>query len=516
MKPGLLRFFITVTVMLPTMIEIIDISIVNVSLDHIRGSLSAGIDESTWTITSYLVSNAVIIPMSGWLSRLFGRKRYLIYSITLFTFSSFFCGLAWNLPSLIVFRVLQGIGGGGLQPVSQSILLETYPPEQHGKAMGIFGIGVMFGPIMGPIMGGLISDNWSWRWIFLINIPFGILAIILAAYFIKDPPYMKRTKMRIDYIGLALLVLTVGTLQIVLDKGEQSNWFDSTYIIAGVAISLVALCAFLIVEYYSDRPIINLKSFRNVSFSTGNIMMFFTFMCYFSSIVLLPIYLQTILGYTSTLAGFVLGPGGVATLVTMPLVGRFLHKTNPKNFIVAGLVLNTLGALELSRLNLTTDFATVNFLRIILGAGVGMIFVPLTTMTLSTVPKEEMGNATGIYNFLRNCGGSFGVAIVTTVFARRAQFHHARLGEHLTPYDAALRHSLGGVSLPLPDSGVGPYGFDMSTLALLDRQLDVQSMMLSFNDAFYVSFVLMLFVFPLVLLLKRQKHGAPGPAMAHE
>jgi len=512
MNKKYLRLFITITVMLPTMIEIIDISIVNVSLDHIRGSLSAGIDEATWTITSYLVSNAVIIPMSGWLSRLFGRKRYLIYSITLFTVSSFFCGLAWSLPSLIVFRVLQGIGGGGLQPVSQSILLETYPPSEHGKAMGIFGIGIMFG----PIMGGFISDNWTWRWIFLINIPFGILAVILAAYFIVDPPYMKRTKMKIDYAGLMLLVLTVGALQMVLDKGEQDNWFDSTYITITAAISFIAFLAFLITEYYSDKPIINLRSFKNVSFSSGNLMMFFTFMSYFSSIVLLPIYLQTILGYTSTLAGFVLGPGGIATLFVMPLVGRFLHKTNPKNFIVVGLILNAIGAYELSHLNLTTDFATVAFLRVILGAGVGMIFVPLTTMTLSTIPKEDMGNATGIYNFLRNVGGSFGVAIVTTVFSRRGQFHHARLGEHLSPYSTKLQNTLGSINLPLPDSGVGPYGFDKSTLALLGKQLDLHSTMLAFNDAFYVGFVLMLFVFPLVLLLKRVKHDQGGPAVMHE
>jgi DHA2 family multidrug resistance protein len=303
------KWLVALTVMLPTLIEIIDTSVVNVSLDHIRGSLSAGIDESTWTITSYLVSNAIIIPMTGWLSRYFGRKRYMIASISLFTLSSLFCGFAWSLESLVLFRVLQGIGGGALQPLSQSILLETFPQKQHGMAMAIFGVGIMFGPIIGPLLGGWITDNWSWHWIFFINIPIGIISILLVAFVIIDPPYMKRMKMKIDYWGLAFLAIALGCLQIVLDKGERSDWFSSDFITWLSIISVTSLILFVITELFAEHPIVNLKAFRNVTFSAGNLIMFFAFFNLFGSIVLLPIYLQTLMGYTATLAGVVLGPG---------------------------------------------------------------------------------------------------------------------------------------------------------------------------------------------------------------
>ena len=502
------KWLVTLTVMLPTLIEIIDISIVNVSLDHIRGSLSAGIDESTWAITSYLVSNAVIIPMSGWLSRLMGRKRYLIASISLFTVSSFMCGAAWNLQSLIVFRVLQGIGGGGLQPVSQSILLETYPPRQHGMAMGIFGIGIMFGPILGPILGGVISDNWSWRWIFFINVPFCILAILMTHYVIKDPHYMQKTKMKIDYWGLALLAVGIGCLQMVLDKGERENWFDSGYITWLAVAAAFCLALFVIMELFAEHPIIDLRSFKNVSFTSGNLVMFFTFLSFFSSLVLLPIYLQTLMGYTATLAGFVLGPGGIATLVTMPIAGRLITKVNPKWMVSVGIVINAAAAWMLSNLNLTTDYDTVAWLRVLLGVGVGLIFVPLTTLTLSSVRKEEMGNAAAIYNFLRNLGGSFGVALVTTVVSRRAQFHQARLVEHLTPFDPAYVNALGSSVPQALQYGAGPGAPppDQGGLGLIYRELIRQATMMSFNDAFFITFLVMLAIIPLVLLLKRPRH----------
>ncbi len=316
------KWIITLTVMLPTLIEIIDTSVVNVSLDHIRGSLSAGMDESTWTITSYLVSNAIIIPMTGWLSKFFGRKRYLIISIALFTMSSFLCGSAWNLQSLVFFRILQGIGGGALQPLSQSILLETFPPRQHGIAMAAFGVGIMFGPIIGPLLGGWITDNWSWHWIFFINVPIGIVSVLLTMLFITDPPYMKRARMKIDYWGLALLTTGLGCLQIVLDKGQQENWFSSNFIVWLSIISTVSLVSFVVVELYAEHPIVNLRTFKSRSFSTGNLLMFIGFFNLFASIVLLPIYLQTLMGYTSFLAGFVLGPGGIATLIALPVAGR--------------------------------------------------------------------------------------------------------------------------------------------------------------------------------------------------
>jgi len=505
------RWLITLTVMLPTLIEIVDISIVNVSLDHIRGSLSAGIDESTWAITSYLVSNAIVIPLSGWMARLVGRKRYLIGSITLFTVSSLLCGMAWSLQSLIFFRVLQGIGGGGLQPLSQSILLETYPPKQHGMAMGIFGIGAMFGPILGPILGGTISDNLSWRWIFYINVPIGIIAVLLTAYAIVDPPYMKRKAgMTIDYIGILLLAVGIGALQILLDKGERADWFAADYITVLALVSAACLSVFVVYElYYTDHPVLDLRVMKNVSFTTGNLVMFFAFMCFFSSIVLLPIYLQTLMGYTSTLAGYVLGPGGIATLFTMPIVGKMVSKGHQKKLITIGICLNAYALFMLSGIDLYTDFHTVSFYRIVLGVGIGMIFVPLTTLTLSTVPKEGMGNASAIYNFLRNLGGGFGVALVTTIVSQRAQFHQARLVEHLTVFDKPYRFALDRANGRMIGAGAG-----FSGDSAIFRELQRQASMLSFNDAFYVSAVMMVLVLPMMLLIKKGK-APSGPAAVH-
>ncbi|MDP2277517.1 MAG: DHA2 family efflux MFS transporter permease subunit, partial [Nitrospirota bacterium] len=401
------KWIIALTVMLPTLIEIIDTSVVNVALDHIRGSLSAGIDESTWTITSYLVSNAIIIPMTGWLSRLFGRKRYLIFSISLFTLSSLLCGSAWSLQSLVFFRILQGIGGGALQPISQSILLETFPQRQHGMAMAIFGVGIMFGPIVGPLLGGWITDNWSWNWIFFINIPIGIVSILMVMFFIVDPPYMKRMKMRIDYWGLAFLAIGLGCLQIVLDKGQMEDWFSSGFITWMTIISVSSLVLFVIIEFFAEHPIVNLRAFKNISFSAGNVVMFFAFFNLFGSIVLLPIFLQTLMGYTATLAGVVLGPGGIATLIAMPVAGWLVTKMNPKILLGSGIIIAAYSTHLMSLFNLHADFNTIIWPRVVLGVGMGFLFIPLTTMTMANVKKEDMANASAIYNLLRNLGGSF-------------------------------------------------------------------------------------------------------------
>lgn len=503
------KWLIALTVMLPTLIEIVDTSVVNVALDHIRGSLSAGIDESTWTITSYLVSNAIIIPITGWLSRMFGRKRYLIFSITLFTISSFLCGSAWSLQSLVFFRILQGIGGGALQPISQSILLESFPPRQHGMAMAVFGVGIMFGPIVGPLLGGWITDNWSWHWIFYINIPIGIISILMTMFFITDPPYMKRQAMKIDYWGLALLAVGLGCLQIVLDKGQQDNWFSSNFIATMSIISAVSLILFVIVElFFAEHPVVDLRTFRNISFSTGNVVMFFAFFNLFASIVLLPIYLQTLMGYTATLAGLVLGPGGVATLLAMPIAGRLVTKMNPKGLLAVGIIVSAYSTYLMSRFNLGADFVTLLWPRVVLGVGMGFLFIPLTTLTLSTIKKEDMGNATAIYNLLRNLGGSFGVAFVTTILARRQQFHQNRLGEHLTPFDLPYQSAVEHGAQLLQGKGLDGPMAQYGALAGIYRELLRQASMLSFNDAFYLISVIMICILPLVLLMRRGKGGA--------
>jgi DHA2 family multidrug resistance protein len=504
------KWVVALTVMLPTLIEIIDTSVVNVSLDHIRGSLSAGIDEATWTITSYLVSNAIIIPMTGWLSRVFGRKRYLIFSVALFTTSSLFCGLAWNLMSLVFFRVLQGVGGGALQPLSQSILLETFPRKQHGMAMALFGVGIMFGPIVGPVVGGWITDNWSWHWIFFINIPIGVISIIMILFFIIDPPYMKRMKMKIDYYGLLFLSVGLGCLQIVLDKGQREDWFASGFITWLSLIAVVMLVLFLIVEYFAEHPIVNLKTFRNVSFTTGCLVMFFAFFNLFGSIVLLPIYLQTLMGYTATLAGLVLGPGGLATLIAMPLAGRLVTKVNPKGLLAFGIIVAAYSTHLMSRFNLLADFSAVIWPRIVLGVGMGFLFIPLTTMTMSSVPREDMGNAAAIFNLLRNLGGSFGVAFVTTMVARRAQFHQARLVDHFAPTDGGFQIAANQFSQVLQFKGVSSAAASQAGNATIYGRLLREASMLSFNDAFYLLSVCMALVVPLVFLMRKGRSEAPA------
>ncbi len=498
------RGLIAFTVMLPTLIEIIDTSIVNVSLDHIRGSLSAGYDEATWTITAYLVSNAIVIPMAGWLAKLIGRKNYQIASIALFTFSSFMCGSSWSLSSLVFFRVLQGIGGGGLVPISQSILLESFPREKHGQAMAIFGLGAMVGPIVGPLLGGWITDTLSWRWIFYINIPIGIIAIIMNILVINDPPYMKRQKMKIDYWGLLFLSVGLGALQFMLDKGESEDWFESRLILTVGVISAVSLVLLVINEYYSEHPIVNLKLFRDRTFTSGATVMFFVFLNLFGSIVLLPIYLQMMMGYTSFYAGLVLGPGGIATLFAMPIVGKFIGRVNPKRFLILGICVCALSTYMMSRFNLTTDFWTFVWPRVLLGFGMGMTFIPLTTLTLSHIPKERMTEATSVYNLLRNLGGSVGIAFTTTILSRRSQLHQTRLVEHLSPFDPSYSIYRDKIASFLGTKGLPAAGAD----GMMYRELIRQSTTLAFTDAFLIICILILSVLPLVLIMQWQK--APG------
>ncbi len=503
------KWLVAVTVMMPTLMVIIDTSVVNVSLDHIRGSLSAGIDEATWSITSYLAANAVIVPMTGWLSRFFGRKRYLLFSVTLFTLSSLLCGIAWNIQSLIVFRIFQGLAGGSLQPISQSILLETFPPAQHGMAMAIFGMGIMFGPVIGPLMGGWITDNWSWHWIFYINIPIGIVSTVLSLLFIKDPPYMMRTAVKIDYWGLVFLILWVGCLQMILDRGQREDWFASQFIILLTIITAVSLIFFVITELIVDYPIVELRALKNYSFCLGNVVIFFVLVNLFGSIVLLPIYLQSLMGYTATLSGFVLGPGGIAILVTMPIIGQLITRFNPKYIVGLGIVVTAYSTLMMSRFNMTADFWTVLWPRVIMGMGIGMIFIPLTTLTLSSIRKEEMGNATSIYNLVRNLGGGLGVAFVSTLLSRRSQFHQNRLIEHLTPYDMTYQWSSQQAADAMVQRGMETSIAPSGGLGLIYDQLLKQAYMMSFNDVFYFLSVMIICMLPLIAFMKHIRHEAP-------
>lgn len=505
------KWIIALAVVMPTLLEVIDTSVVNVSLDHIRGSLSAGIDEATWTITAYLVSNAIIIPLTGWLGRLFGRKRYLIFSVLLFTASSFMCGSARTLSALIFFRIIQGIGGGALQPISQAILFESFPPAEYGMAMALFGIGVMVGPIVGPVLGGWITDNWTWNWIFYINIPIGIISVIMIMLFIQDPPYLKRVREKIDYWGLGLIVVGIGCLQVVLDKGQREDWFSSAFIMRLAAVSLISLIAFVFVELKSREPILNLREFKDVSFTSANIIQCSAFFVLFGCILLLPLFVQQLLGYNAFLAGMVLAPGGVATLFTMPVAGKLIQRYNPKAVLASGIVITAYSVLIMSRFNLYIDYRTISLSRIVMGVGMGLVFVPLASMAFSTIKKEEMGNATSIFNLLRNIAGSFGVATMTTLLARRAQFHQFRFGERLNPFNYEYQMGVyrAGEVLAVKTGQATP----ALANGVIYQGLLKQSALFSFTDAFYFSTVILICILPVVLLLKRPKHGIASAAV---
>jgi len=501
---GVNKWIVALSVVLPTLLEVIDTSVVNVSLGHIRGSLSAGLDESTWAITAYLVSNAIIIPLTGWLSRFFGRKRYLIFSVSLFTFSSFMCGSSRSLSNLVFFRVLQGIGGGALQPLSQAILLEAFPPAEYGMAMALFGVGILVGPIVGPVLGGWITDNWSWNWIFYINIPLGIISLIMIMLFIKDPSYLKKIGEKIDYWGIALVVVGLGCLQVVLDKGQRLDWFSSASIVRLAVVSAVCLVLFIIVELKTSEPVVNLREFKDISFSGANIIQFTVFFVLFGSIILLPIFLQQLMGYNAFLAGLALAPGGIASMLAMPIAGRLVSRINPKIVLACGLLTTAYSVFTMARFNLYVDFDTVVWSRIIMGLGMGMVFVPLTTMAFTTIKKEEMGNATSIFSLLRNLGGSFGVAFVTTLLARRAQFHQFRFSEHLNPFDPRYQISAYKAMNILGPKAQG--AANSAANGVIYQQLIRESSLFSFIDVFYISTVIMLCILPLVFLLKQTKN----------
>lgn len=499
------KWLITLTVMIPTFMEIVDTSVANVALPHMQGSLNAGTDEITWVLTSYLVSNAVVLPMTGWFARLFGRKNFLITCIILFTISSFLCGAAPTLGALIFFRVVQGAAGGALIPISQAILMETFPPWQQGMAMAIFGVGAMFGPIIGPTLGGWITDNMNWRWIFYINIPVGIFAVIMAKFFIFDPSYLKRVKMRIDYWGLALLTIGLGSLQVVLDKGQQEDWFNSSFIIAFAVITVLALLILLYVELTHPHPIVNLRLFKDISFSSGNFIMFIVGFCLYGSIVMIPLFLQTLMGYNATMAGMVLAPGGVATLIAMPFVGVVIQRYDGRWVVLAGLILGAYSMFLMQGFTLEASYWAFVWPRIILGVALGMIFVPLTTVTLSTISKVEMGNATGIFNLLRNIGGSVGIATAATLLSRFSQVYQNNLAGHVNPYNPVTQLRLAELQQAAIAKGLDPVTAKEAALAVLYGTVQRQAGMLAYNHIFWIIGLAFLVIVPFLLLLKKPK-----------
>jgi len=495
------------TVMLATFMEVLDTSVANVALPHIAGDLSASVDESTWVLTSYLVSNAIILPMGGWFSMLFGRKRFYMICVALFTASSFLCGLAPSLGMLVFFRVLQGIGGGALQPMAQAILVETFPREKHGTAMAVFGMGVVLAPIVGPTLGGWITDNYSWRWIFFINIPVGLVALALTALLIFDPPYLVRKawgSLHIDYIGLGLLATGLGALEVMLDEGQREDWFSSHFIVAFAVIMAVCLVSVVFWELRQKEPVIDFRILKDRNYMLATVSMLVLGFVLYASTALLPLFLQTLLGYTATLSGLVLSPGGLVVLLCMPLVGMLLRRYQARWLVIFGVAVSATGLFYMSRFNLEVDYRTAVWARVVQSTGFAFLFVPISVVAFAFIPKERTNYATGLFNLARNIGGSSGIAAVTTLLARRGQFHQQVLTAHLTPYDPVYQEALARAAGMLhlqgasaPDAAIGAQGLLYGTVLR-------QSSMLAFGDAFWAMSVLFVAIVPLMLLIRRK------------
>jgi len=504
--PGFYKWLVVLAVMSGTILQVIDTSAVNVALPHIAGDLGAGIDESTWVLTSYLVSNGIVLPLTGWLGIHFGRKRFFMFSLFLFITSSMLCGMSPNLPTLVVCRILQGAGGGALVPVSQAILMETFPPAQQGMAMAMFGVGVMFGPIVGPTLGGYITDNYDWRWIFYINLPIGIAAILLVYFFIKDPPYLKKQKAgSFDLMGFAILCIAVGLLQVVLDKGEREDWFNTDWIVYCIIVSLISFVIFTIYELYVVKePIVDLRVFKDNNFRIGTFIMFNLGLGLYGGIALIPLYLQNLMGYDAYKAGLSTAPAGLATIVAMQIAGIAMRFIDSRIIIGVGMLISALGYHSMSSFNLDSSFYVVAFYRIIQGFGMGLIFVPLTTTILSYIPKEKMGNATGVYNFSRNMGGSIGISIVITLLSRRGQYHQTCLVHNYTPFNWVFNERLNSLVSTLTHISSDPFTASKQALSLIYGQVLEHASMLSYNDCFWLIAVDFICLAPLLILLKKR------------
>ncbi|HKV38922.1 MAG TPA: DHA2 family efflux MFS transporter permease subunit [Blastocatellia bacterium] len=509
--PSVNPWIIAGAVMLATFMEVLDGSVANVALPHIAGSLSAGLDEATWVLTSYLVSNAIILPATGWLSSFFGRKRLLIICIVIFTLSSITAGAAMSLGMLVFARIVQGAGGGALQPISQAVLLESFPPHKRGRAMAAFGMGVVVAPIIGPTLGGWITDYYSWRWVFYINVPIGILAILLIHAFLEDPPYVrKRAPGRIDYYGFGLMALWIGVLQIMLDKGEEADWFAANWMRWFAVISVVGFVTFIIREMRAKSPIVDLRVLKNRNFAVGVAMMGLVGGVLYSTTAMIPLFLQDLLGYPPLQSGLAVSPRGIGSFLTILVIGRIVDAVDNRLLIAIGFVILALSVFALGGINLNIGMANVIWPLVFNGVAMGFIFVPLTTVTMGLLENEQMGNAAGIFNLMRNIGGSFGISAAATMVTRGAQIHQAALVSHLTPYDAVFQQRLRAAQQALtPQLGAGAahtaYG---AVYGMLVKQAAV----LSYIDNFRTFAFLCLLCVPCAYFFKKvRKHGAGPP-----
>jgi MFS transporter, DHA2 family, multidrug resistance protein len=517
-KPKFNPWLIAVVVALGAFMEVLDTSIANVALPYMAGSLAASNDQSTWVLTSYLVSNAIVLPISGWIAVRFGRKRFFMSCLAVFTVSSFLCGVAPNLGFLLLFRVLQGAGGGGLQPMAQAILADTFPPHQRGLAFALYGITAVMAPTIGPTLGGWITFNYSWRWIFYINIPVGIITWLLVRRFVEDPPYLKRLKgagVKLDYIGIALLAIGVGALQILLDKGQEDDWFGSKFITTLVIVSSVCLIALVIWEWFQKAPIIDVRLFKAFNFASANVMMFMLGILLFSSLVLMPQFLQTLLGYTSELAGLALSAGGLILLFEMPLIGQLSRKIHARRLIAFGwLALSVAMFYSTRRIDLQMSFTAATWLRIAQVIGLGFLFVPINLSAYVGIAPEKNNAVAGIVNFMRNMGSSVGTSLVTTVIARRSQFHQLRLIEQTRIDNPNFLNTAQGLTEHFARAGLSRHEASATAYASIYRSLQAQAASLAYVDTFMVLSVCAAVMFCVSFFLKKNDLGGGGGTIA--
>jgi MFS transporter, DHA2 family, multidrug resistance protein len=503
-NPWLVAF----AVMFGTFMEVLDTTVVNVALPHIAGSMSATVEEATWSLTSYLVANAIILPMTGWLATIFGRKRLVQGAVVGFTISSILCGFAPNLLLLIVFRVIQGATGGTMQPLSQAIMLEAFPPQDRGKAMGFWGLGIVVAPMLGPVLGGWLTDNFSWRWVFYINLPVGVLASAMIHLFVFDPPYLRRERMGIDYWGIGLLVVGVGALQIMLDKGQQEDWLSSNLIVGLLVLTIAAMGAFVARELMVKNPIVDLRVFLNRTYSAGVTLITIVGVVLYGSLVLLPVFLQTLLGYPALEAGVAMAPRGFGSFLAMPLVGVLVARVDPRKLLACGIAGAAWTLYDLSRLNLNAGYWDIFWPQFWQGIALSLLFVPLTTATMDSIAREQMGNATSLYNFMRNIGGSFGIALSTTMLARSQQTSYSRLSENVSPYSPAASSLLQQLQAGFMARGSDAAAAMKQAYAAVGGMVQRQAAMLSFIHVFQLLAIIFVAVLPLLFLMRRPRRGS--------
>jgi DHA2 family multidrug resistance protein len=508
-------WLIAISVMLATFMEVLDTSIAAVALPYIAGSLSASNDEATWVLTSYLVANAIVLPASSWFSLKFGRKRFLITCIVIFTVSSFLCGAATSLAIILIARAVQGAGGGALQPLSQAILLESFPPEKRGLAMAVFALGVVVAPVLGPTLGGWLTDTYTWRWAFYINIPIGIFAIFMIMRYVEDPPYIKNAKPgKIDGIGLGLLAIWLGALQIILDKGQEDDWFGATWIRWATAILLTSFVSFLIREFRHDKPLVNLRVFRHRNFAFGCALIGIFGAVLYGLVTLLPLFYQELMGYTALAAGWAVSPRGIGAILAMPVIGILTAKIDNRWLLAFGFTLFGIASLWFGEVNLSIGQWTLLWAIIISGFGSGCVFVPLSTTAMAGLPNEEIGNASGLYNLLRNIGGSIGISIVNTIVYRHSQTHRNEMGHSITATNVSVQSQLHGLQQFLTSQGSSPSTALHRAYGLLSGTLTQQARLWAYVDDFRYMALVCFGCIPIVFMLKKAK-GKGGVSAGH-